>query len=247
MRGEVCDFNPRSPHGERPAHIGDGEIQTAFQPTLPARGATRRSPRERKRRLFQPTLPARGATSSVSAASFPNALFQPTLPARGATDLHPRRRHGSRHFNPRSPHGERLDTATGSVCVETFQPTLPARGATISGSWSAAGGSDFNPRSPHGERRPRPGRRTAPCHHFNPRSPHGERRDRAEGIVARRRISTHAPRTGSDKPASWSCISTSRFQPTLPARGATHASGFCLAIPSNFNPRSPHGERRFFR
>ena len=56
---------------------------------------------------------------------------------------------------------------------------------------------DFNPRSPHGERPPRRARGW-PAFHFNPRSPHGERRR-----------------------AKFASQSRSRFQSTLPARGAT--------------------------
>ena len=58
-------------------------------------------------------------------------------------------------------------------------------------------------------------------------------------------ISIHAPRMGSD---CWSGISASAmytFQSTLPAWGATRlraSSGFIR----DFNPRSPHGERRRF-
>ena len=58
-----CYFNPRSPHGERPI------LYTALPPIY----------------TFQPTLPARGATRSglrVACLLYP---FQPTLPARGAT------------------------------------------------------------------------------------------------------------------------------------------------------------------
>ena len=82
----------------------------AFQPTLPARGATvprlisrpeqlcisTHAPRtgsdalafrHRVRALqFQPTLPARGATSANDIRALEN-IFQPTLPARGATLL----------------------------------------------------------------------------------------------------------------------------------------------------------------
>ena len=36
----TAHFNPRSPHGERPAKIEDAAITNAFQSTLPARGAT---------------------------------------------------------------------------------------------------------------------------------------------------------------------------------------------------------------
>ena len=57
-------------------------------------------------------------------------------------------------------------------------------------------------------------------------------------------ISIHAPRTGSDKqrnPTTNSCIS---FQSTLPARGATRRGLRAHDSKNNFNPRSPHGERR---
>ena len=81
-------------------------------------------------------------------------------------------------------------------------------------------------------------------------------------------ISIHAPRTGSDGRASTSTRFASRFQSTLPARGATFAlmvcntglSKFQSTLPARgatvdgkkirdwrgkyFNPRSPHGERR---
>ena len=105
---EHClNFNPRSPHGER-LYVGShSAAYSAFQPTLPARGATRiqaggnvreryfnpRSPHgERLRALrgvanntvFQPTLPARGATTALKTGADP-VIFQPTLPARGAT------------------------------------------------------------------------------------------------------------------------------------------------------------------
>ena len=78
-----------------------------------------------------------------------------------------------------------------------FQSTLPARGATRGERGAVQLLPDFNPRSPHGERR------TFSC---------------AAGCAAS--ISIHAPRTGSDAPAS---------------------SVDLVAL--HFNPRSPHGER----
>ena len=57
--------------------------------------------------------------------------------------------------------------------------------------------------------------------HFNPRSPHGER---------------HPLRRFAFDPR--------RFQPTLPARGATHGGNTRNLHRNHFNPRSPHGERR---
>ena len=58
--------------------------------------------------------------------------------------------------------------------------------------------------------------------HFNPRSPHGERRRR------------RSPSSGRK----------SRFQSTLPARGATQTGYGKIPKRTDFNPRSPHGERR---
>ena len=102
--------------------------------------------------------------------------------------------------------------------------------------------------------------------YFNPRSPHGERRCLRLPRHAPGDISIHAPRTGSDR--NGCCVSGAglSFQSTLPARGATPAAGnpgggtiFQSTLPArgatcpgqsslqlecNFNPRSPHGERR---
>ena len=79
---------------------------------------------------FQPTLPARGATCSCRCCFARAYLFQPTLPARGAT------RSIGKHYHKLniSTHAPR----TGSDFIATmallrctaFQPTLPARGAT---------------------------------------------------------------------------------------------------------------------
>ena len=102
--------------------------------------------------------------------------------------------------------------------------------------------SDFNPRSPHGERR-QSRHAFGEALHFNPRSPHGERRAREDMAQRALDISIHAPRTGSDP----------RPQRTNPHRGISiHAprTGSDRKKEeenhdsSNFNPRSPHGERR---
>ena len=149
-------------------------------------------------------------------------VFQPTLPARGATRHRSFRLWQQSDFNPRSPHGERRFIAIIWRWMCRFQPTLPARGATRRFS--------VTPRVVH--------------------------------------ISTHAPRTGSDRHARHRLTPCSQFQPTLPARGATgRGCGrkrllglFQPTLPArgatdvakgrkrprkDFNPRSPHGERRF--
>ena len=128
-------FNPRSPHGER--HHKDGRTtgRLEFQPTLPARGATRRRDLHPRRRDISTHAPRTGSDSAASASA---SAF--------------------RYFNPRSPHGERLKRMSlrRSSCV--FQPTLPARGATPADAHGSLIGFHFNPRSPHGER---PGREGA--------------------------------------------------------------------------------------
>ena len=67
-------------------------------------------------------------------------------------------------------------------------------------------------------------------------------------MLARKRakqvISIHAPRTGSDSLLASSSATLSRFQSTLPARGATIAPATANGWTAYFNPRSPHGERR---
>ena len=100
----------------------------------------------------------------------------------------------------------------------------------------------FNPRSPHGERpnAPKFGKHRQLISTHAPRT--GSDVGTA-GRASRRFISTHAPRTGSDH--TWELVLPKfrRFQPTLPARGATRPTPRRRSSPSHFNPRSPHGER----
>ena len=62
--------------------------------------------------------------------------------------------------------------------------------------------------------------------HFNPRSPHGERQKPSPFWLLFLPISTHAPRTGSDQMQNRVREFRAKFQPTLPARGATFAAAF---------------------
>ena len=59
-----------------------------------------------------------------------------------------------------------------------------------------------------------------------------------------RTISIHAPRTGSDLIDHVAIGASVVFQSTLPARGATSSDMSFILLSFNFNPRSPHGERR---
>ena len=100
---EKEDFNPRSPHGERPWQDWQNEPDKAFQSTLPARGAT-----------------------AISNAELPVIVaFQSTLPARGATRPRDILELFFTHFNPRSPHGERLARETQWTRAKHFNPRSP--------------------------------------------------------------------------------------------------------------------------
>ena len=193
-----------------------GMRATRFQPTLPARGATGAPLHEEEIwQAFQPTLPARGATCCQSPANSYNAHFNPRSP------------HGERlvplwfltsvtDFNPRSPHGERRQRFFRTPQRLEFQPTLPARGATLSGGHRAGhvGISTHAPRT------------GSDIKTFSNQA----------GFPA---ISTHAPRTGSDKRGKYITIGVHRFQPTLPARGATRKPRRPFAFPRHISTHAP--------
>ena len=239
---------------------------SAFQSTLPARGATFGDEATAKAaQEFQSTLPARGATTITRTDGQPDALFQSTLPARGATatlyiglndkdisihaprtgsdvfrsshlsmanniSIHAprtgsdcasaRTRYRANYFNPRSPHGERHHRRPRVHAPARFQSTLPARGATTAHLEES---SAANPISIHA---PRTGSDVT-----------------GQNPPRRPAISIHAPRTGSDEDSAANLYQRIKFQSTLPARGATSKDEKYLTA-KDFNPRSPHGERR---
>ena len=65
-------------------------------------------------------------------------------------------------------------------------------------------------------------------------------------LLAVKYISIHAPRTGSDRQRKIRDFISPRFQSTLPARGATERTMALANCQTDFNPRSPHGERLIF-
>ena len=123
--------------------------------------------------------------------------FQPTLPLRGATvDAH-----GVLHPHAVSTHAplagsDILGHAQGRI-FSSFQPTLPLRGAT-----------------PNEDRRSL--RRWVSTH-----APLAGSDKEAQAAAHHHEVSTHAPLAGSDRPIQAPKSSPSRFQPTLPLRGAT--------------------------
>ena len=149
----VLHFNPRSPHGERPdglhrffQRLHDFNPRSPHGERLLDLGTVVRFPR-----TFQPTLPARGATKEEEKSNFFSGIS--THAPRTGSDRgdggHFRNR---QDFNPRSPHGERLCCLRRGELQAEFQPTLPARGATFGDLQLRLALQNFNPRSPHGER-----------------------------------------------------------------------------------------------
>ena len=215
-------FNPRSPCGERRYNPLKARRMAVVSTHAPLAGSdvgkwSRRHPE----RCFNPRSPCgeRPMTASRitrSAMSFnPRSpcgerpmrgfqswwtmCFNPRSPC-GERQFRRAGRQSYRSFNPRSPCGERPVTSNVREVMFLFQPTLPLRGATGYPAWQARTLSRFNPRSPCGERRLLP---------FRP--------------LQCARVSTHAPLAGSDVSSLLISVTSTRFQPTLPLRGATLA------------------------
>ena len=122
-----------------------------------------------------------------------------------------------------------------------FQSTLPARGATGLSRRPGVRASDFNPRSPHGERRQRPARASS-RQQFQSTLPARGATYRDATRTDERRISIHAPRTGSD-----TCKTTYTRNKDIsihaPRTGSDAFPHIVQEFANDFNPRSPHGER----
>ena len=108
MPPTCAHFNPRSPHGERPAEAEKKDQKNLISIHAPRTGSDSLSTSgTRATRNFNPRSP-HGERQPRVGSHFMIWIFQSTLPARGAT-----RRRG-----------------IGTITVSIFQSTLPARGAT---------------------------------------------------------------------------------------------------------------------
>ena len=191
-------FNPRSPHGERryphwykpfrlPISIHaprtgsdvcvtkDRPLQTGFQSTLPARGATWCICNFFHSADISIHAPRTG--SDFNAYETINRNRISIHAPRTGSDLDTAFQSAEEFdFNPRSPHGERPIFGYYQRYLFQFQSTLPARGATHRRDYHTGNAGKY----------------------FNPRSPHGERQKYVDEQDALLDISIHAPRTGSD-------------------------------------------------
>ena len=214
------DFNPRSPHGEQQDKQQHISGTTAFQSTLPARGATLFALSSTLRcDNFNPRSPHGERPSSSSQSFRIPSNFNPRSPhgerriawnsKTARSYFNPRSPHGERlrrvrlpcagraYFNPRSPHGERHGVLGYSPIAFEFQSTLPARGATAASTVSTSVTRTFQSTLP--------ARGATRCTFPESRSPgisiHAPRTGSDPAASQSRQppaISTHAPRTGSD-------------------------------------------------
>ena len=236
----TINFNPLSPHGERPFLQRISTFPAKFQSTLPTRGETM-------------VMLALWAVAEISIHS----------PRMGRDAVRVRFTALLWDFNPLSPHGERL--AVGKIAAEeiqfqstlpawgetrwvnhhrradAFQSTLPAWGETGCGSgWASP--SYFNPLSPHGERRQvcgyHPPRKAISIH-----SPRMGRDDYCDIGATVPYISIHSPRMGRDRNRR-QIRQEANISIHSPRMGRDMAAISPSAAASDFNPLSPHGERR---
>ena len=148
------------------------------------------------------------------------------------------------NFNPRSPHGERLAFCDFSPAQARISIHAPRTGSDGESAGKAAGNPEISIHAPRtGSDRTRCSSPTT-RRYFNPRSPHGERR-RAKARISRKAISIHAPRTGSDY-SVWAFFERlHRISIHAPRTGSDQIPQTTLPVAQHFNPRSPHGERRY--
>ena len=150
---QASDFNPLSPHGERP------------------RPASRR----KRGCNFNPLSPHGERPGAGYHGAGDGGIFQSTLPAWGETSL--TLRHGDvvTDFNPLSPHGERPARAPARPDLDAISIHSPRMGRDALLLFvGVPAESHFNPLSPHGERLKNEFLNVL-VNHFNPLSPHGER------------------------------------------------------------------------
>ena len=141
-----------------------------------------------------------------------------------------------KYFNPRPPRGGRRGWIRGSAVGLGISIHAPREGGdidTLACMWTDA---YFNPRPPRGGR-PQFSLRTLTRRNFNPRPPRGGRPCKSDMIDYGKHISIHAPREGGDLALRYKAT-TSSFQSTPPARGATSWPPGCW-LPLTFQSTPP--------
>ena len=236
------DFNPRSPHGERPGPPRGGDERGGISIHAPRTGSDGPIRPAGQHHLISIHAPRTGSDFARCTQRLKRCRFQSTLPARGATRGAQRMRRPAWNFNPRSPHGERPRGCRKPVRRVDISIHAPRTGSDAAAASSTCH-SDISIHAPRTGSDVGKDRRLRGVPYFNPRSPHGERPRRPDSRTPRKAISIHAPRTGSD--------GGSKHRPQhpdisihAPRTGSDKIKPPGCVSAENFNPRSPHGERR---
>ena len=215
----IPNFNPRSPHRERPSLLFRCPNLPYFNPRSPHRERRLSVTIHVHNKVFQSTLPSQGATG-LETGEYIVKQISIHAPLTGSDGHEVQMVWRRSYFNPRSPHRERRRRE--HVVREAYKISIhaPLTGSDpVYGGWTCDA-DDFNPRSPHRERPPGM-RYMGAAFDFNPRSPHRERLRRTQRSL-------------------WQ----GGFQSTLPSQGATDLRVGIYTGGSHFNPRSPHRERQ---
>ena len=224
----LWDFNPRSPHRERPCGNGFSGDDLAISIHAPLTGSDDWQAETSKSSAISIHAPLTGSDdwrqvrrirwnisihAPLTGSDLRNLSIFNRIP-----NFNPRSPHRERpsllfrcpnlpYFNPRSPHRERRLSVTIHVHNKVFQSTLPSQGAT----GLETGEYIVKQISIHA---PLTGSDPPVC-----------------AIWERLLISIHAPLTGSDSGGNTWLEKRTRFQSTLPSQGATpryalYGSGF---------------------
>ena len=190
------DFNPLSPHGERPKRVSTVLIS-----------------------IISIHSPRMGRDRARESAHGQRAHFNPLSP-HGERPITPAARSSGPYFNPLSPHGERHHRGDVQTQARDFNPLSPHGERPSWGARFGHGNTDFNPLSPHGER-PKHVIVVKLGMQFQSTLPAwGETlsvRARARASL----ISIHSPRMGRDPRGQNPNSLANLFQSTLPAWGET--------------------------
>ena len=163
-------------------------------------------------------------------------------PLTGSDALYRYPGHGNGDFNPRSPYGERRLSPMVTKHSAKISIHAPLTGSDQLGWLKFVHSKHFNPRSPYGERL----KKACPIGHtgnFNPRSPYGERRVYYRYKAKPKKISIHAPLTGSDD-VQYFNQKAQDISIHAPLTGSDNKKACPIGHTGNFNPRSPYGERQ---
>ena len=144
-------FNPRSPHGERHNAPGVMPQESAFQSTLPARGATDPDGESYETKHISIHAPRTGSDwwSELRKGKDDISIHAPRTGSDTASII---AFASAIDFNPRSPHGERHKYVALGGIVSKISIHAPRTGSDETSQASALCPRNFNPRSPHGER-----------------------------------------------------------------------------------------------